>query len=94
MSVKKKTPIKGEPDFTTVSDETLKGFLDLAQQMRFVYQLCDGEKTRVMKEVWKQIADECAERLHKSVSEDLSRQSVEVETPVVHKIKMVKRIKR
>ena len=31
----KRVPIKGEPNFTTISDERLKGFIDLAQQMIF-----------------------------------------------------------
>ena len=90
----KRVPLKGEPDFTHVSDEVLKEFLDLTQQMIFVYQMCDSEKTLVMKEVWKQLNDEYADRLHTLVSEDFDRQSSECVSPVVHKIKMVKRIKR
>lgn len=90
----KRTPIKGEPDFTSLSDETLKRFLELAQQMIFAYQQCDEEKTRVMKEVWKQISDEYSDRLHVLAVDDLSKQTPEKDIPVVHKIKMVKRIKR
>ena len=89
-----KTPIRGEPDFTAISNEMLKGFIELSQQMIFVYRGCDEEKTRVMKEVWKQMSDEYSDRLHSLTVEDLSKQTHEQDSPVVHKIKMVKRIKR
>ena len=94
----KRVPIKGEPDFTTISDERLKGFIDLAQQMIFAYKYCDEEKTRVMKEIWKQLSDEQADRLCSLAIEELDRQEKEgKESPIkpsLHKIKTVKRIKR
>ena len=94
----KRVPIRGEPDFTTISDERLKGFIDLAQQMIFAYKYCDEEKTRVMKEIWKQLSDEQTDRLCSSAIAELDRQEKEEqESPVkpsLHKIKTVKRIKR
>lgn len=92
----KRVPIKGEPDFTTISDERLKGFIDLAQQMIFAYKYCDEEKTRVMRDIWKQMSDEYTERLCASAIAELDRQEQEsVESkPVMRKIKTVKRIKR
>ena len=85
-----RTPMKGQPDFSTLSDEKLKEYIDLAQQMIFAYQYCDEEKTRVMKEVWKQMSDEYADRLCNAPFIE----SVEECAPSVHKIKVVKPIKR
>lgn len=91
----KRVPIKGEPDFTTISDERLKGFIDLAQQMIFAYKYCDEEKTRVMRDIWKQMSDEHTERLCASAIAELDRQEQESESkPVMRKIKTVKCIKR
>lgn len=90
---KKRVPIKGEPDFTTISDKRLKEFIDLAQQMIVAYQYCDEEKTQVLKEIWKQLSNEHTDRLRVSAIVDLERQEV-IEKPIHHKIKMVKRIKR
>ena len=89
-------PLKGQPDFTTISDERLKGFLDLAQQMIFAYKYCDEEKTRVLTAIWKELSIEHTDRLCNSACAELECQSKEEEVvpPTVHKIKMVKRIKR
>ena len=92
-------PLKGQPDFTTISDDRLKGFLDLAQQMIFAYKYCDEEKTRILTAIWKELSIEHTDRICKSACEELERQSKEpkeeeVVPPTVHKIKMVKRIKR
>lgn len=84
------TPMKGKPDFTSISDEKLKGFIDLAQEMVFAYKYCDEEKTRVMSEVWKQLSDEHTERLCKAPVVERKEES----SLVTHKIKMAKRIKR
>ena len=92
-------PMKGLPDFSTLSDERVKEYLDLAQQMIFAYKYCDEEKTRVLTEIWKQLSDEHTDRLCASACAELDRQEKEskereVVPPAVHKIKMVKRIKR
>lgn len=91
----KRVPIKGEPDFTTISDERLHGFIDLAQQMIFAYKYCDEEKTRVLQEIWKQCSNEETDRLLcASAIKELDRQEAEVDTPVMRKIKIIKSIKR
>lgn len=92
----KRVPIKGEPDFTTISDERLKGFIDLAQQMIFAYKYCDEEKTRVMRDIWKQMSDEQTDRLCASAIAELDKQeeSLVTDKPVMRKIKTIKRIKR
>lgn len=85
-----RTPMKGQPDFSTLSDEKLKEYIDLAQQMIFAYQYCDEEKTRVMKEVWKQMSDEYSDRLCNAPFIEPEKEA----PTVVHKIKVVKRINR
>lgn len=89
----KRIPIKGEPDFTVISDEKLKGLIGLCQQMIYSYKGVDEEKVRVFTEVWKQLSDESTNRLCQSACEELSK---EEETPItiMHKIKKVKPVKR
>lgn len=82
--------MKGSPDFTTISDERLNGLIDLAQQMIFAYKYLDEEKVRVFTEVWKDLTNERTERLCNAPFIE-----PEKEAPVpVHKVKMVKPIKR
>ena len=92
-----RTPLKGLPDFSSISDERLREYIDLAQQMIFAYQYCDEEKTRVMKEVWKQMSDEYSDRLSKApfIEPEKDPCLIQEGAPVtVHKIKVIKRIKR
>lgn len=87
----KRTPIKGQPDFTTLSDEKVKEYRDLAQQMIFAYKYCDEEKTRVMTDIWKQMSDEYTDRLCNAPFVE----PVEESAPkTMHKIKTVKTLKR
>lgn len=88
--MKNRVPIKGQPDFTMISDERLKGFIDLAQQMIFAYEHCDEEKARVLREVWKQMSDEYTDRLSKAPFSP----PVEESAPLIHKIKTVKTLKK
>ena len=59
----KKFALKGEPDFHNISDERLKSFLDLAQQMIFAYKGHDDTKVKVLQEIWKDLSVEHTERL-------------------------------
>ena len=86
----KRVPIKGEPNFTNISDERLREFVDLAQQMIFVYEDCDSEKTRVLKEVWKQMSVEHTSRLSERTMRKLDSQ----DEVITHKVIRVKKIKR
>ena len=89
--MKKRTPLTGKPDFSSVSDERLREYRDLTQQMLFTYQHCDAEKVRVLTEVWQELSDECTERLCNAPFV----QPVEESSPkIVHKIKTIKCIKR
>lgn len=59
----KKYALKGEPDFHHLSDERLKSFLDLTQQMIFAYKHHDEEKVKVLESIWKDLSVESTERL-------------------------------
>lgn len=59
----KKYALKGEPDFHRISDERLKSFLDLTQQMIFSYKHHDAEKVKVLESIWKDLSVEYTERL-------------------------------
>lgn len=85
----KRTPMKGEPDFTAISDSRLRDFIDLAQQMIFAYQQCDSEKSRVMSEVWKQLSDEYTDRQLFNAPEVETVKT----TPKIHTVKLVKPLK-
>ena len=86
--MKKRLPIKGEPDFSVLSDSKIKDFMNTLQQMIFSYQE-DKEKKAILTEMWKQLSNEMTDRqvveAEKEVSADTS--------VVVHKVKPVKRIK-
>lgn len=73
----KKYAIKGEPDFHYISDERLKSFLDLIQQMIFAYKYHDKEKHEVLCAIWKDLSCEDADRLARSAIEELERQERE-----------------
>lgn len=62
MPSKKRMPLKGLPDFHTISDEKLKSFKDLAQQLIFSYSH-DVEKVRVLEEIWHDLNDEDSDRV-------------------------------
>lgn len=86
-----RTPVKGQPDFSTISDENLRGYIDLSQQMIFAYKYCDEEKVRVLTAVWKQMSDEYSDRVCKAPFKPVVEETTDA---VVHKIKMVKPLKR
>ena len=92
----KKTPIKGEPDFSSISDSRLKDYVDCIEKMIFAYQECDAEKARVLSAIWKELSDLHTDRTYSSAIEKMQAQEFVRETAkvAVHKIKMVKCIKR
>ena len=59
----KKYALKGEPDFHNLSDDRVKSFLDLAQQMIFTYKGHDDEKVKVLQDIWKELSLEHTSRL-------------------------------
>lgn len=90
-----RVPIKGEPDFTSISNERLNGFVELAQQMIFAYKGVSAEKVSVLKEIWKDMSKEQTSRLCASAYKEIDIQEEEEKKPLsVHRIKPVRRIKR
>lgn len=59
----KKYALKGEPDFHRLSDEKVKSFMDLTQQLIFSYKGHDDEKVKVLESIWKELSVEHTERL-------------------------------
>ena len=92
----KKTPTKGEPDFSSISDSRLKDYVDCIEKMIFAYQECDAEKSSVLREIWKELSDLHTDRTYSSAIKEMQEHKTvqETEKVVVHKIKMAKRIKR
>lgn len=72
----KKYAMRGKPDFTNVSDEKLKLFMDLTQQMIFAYNHYDDEKAEVLSSIWKDLNIEDSERVSKSACEALEKDEV------------------
>lgn len=86
----KKYAIKGEPDFHTISDERLKQFLDLAQQMIFAYKYHDKEKCEVLQAIYHDLMCEDVDRLADSAIAELSRQEKQ-ESAIVRKTPKLRR---
>lgn len=59
----KKYALKGEPDFHNVSNDRLRSFLDLTQQMIFAYKDFDPEKVKVLESIWKDLSVESTQRI-------------------------------
>jgi len=90
----KKYAIKGEPDFHNISDEKLKAYLDLIQQMIFSYKYHDKDKSEVLTEIWKELSIEDTERLCASAIAEIDRQSKEESSPTSALIKKVPKLRR
>lgn len=88
----KRYAIKGEPDFHTISDERLKSFLDLTQQMIFAYNHHDDAKVEVLKSIWKDLNNEDCDRLARSACEAIDKGENEVSTaPLLKKVPKVRK---
>lgn len=59
----KKYAVVGEPDFCNLSDDKVKSFLDMTQQLIFCYKGVDPEKVRVLESIWKDLSVESTERI-------------------------------
>lgn len=88
----KRYAIKGEPDFHNISDERLKSFLDLTQQMIFAYNHHDDAKVEVLKSIWKDLSIEDADRLARSACESIDKgESSGTPTPLLKKVPKVRK---
>lgn len=84
--------VKGEPDFHTISDEKLKSFLDLTQQMIFAYNHHDDSKVEVLKSIWKDLNFEHSDRTAHSACEAIDRgEDVGTPTPLLKKVPKVRK---
>lgn len=81
-----RVPMKGKPDFHSVSDSKLKLYLEVAQQMIFTYNEFEDKKA-LMKEVWKDISDELVDR----IPSDFEGDEVVTNTTIMKPKKVVKR---
>ena len=59
----RKVPLKGEPDFTNVSDETLKEYEKLIQRLIFAYNRENEEVVKVLKVALKDISMNLTKRI-------------------------------
>lgn len=59
----KKFALVGEPDFHNLSDEKLKSFLDMTQQLIFAYNGYDDGKVKALSSIWKDLSVENTARI-------------------------------
>ena len=77
--------VKGKPDFHTISDEKLKSFQDLIQQMLFAYQKESPEKVKVLTEIRKDLVNEDLDRLSEAISKTVDEKYDEEVKPTLLK---------
>lgn len=58
----RKTPLKGQPNFTSLNDKRLKEYADVIQEMIFAYKHHDKEVTVVLQRVHKEINNNLTDR--------------------------------
>lgn len=58
----RRTPLKGQPNFTSLSDKRLKEYADVIQEMIFAYKHHDKEATVVLQRVHKEINNNLTDR--------------------------------
>ena len=85
----KRIALKGEPDFHNLSDEKVKSFLDLAQQMIFAYKHHDSEKTKVLESIWKDLSLEHTNRI--IVSAEKAGSVAKAPAPMLKKIPKIRK---
>lgn len=84
MMSSKKYAVAGEPDFQNLSDEKVKSFLDLTQQLIFVYKHHDADKVKVLESIWKDLSTECTDRL--IVSSEKAGSVAKAPAPMIRKV--------
>lgn len=58
----RKTPMKNEPDFSNLDDARVKSYKAMITDLIGVYSELP-EKQEVLKSVWKDLSNECADRI-------------------------------
>ena len=78
-----KYALSGKPDFHNISDEKVKSFLDLTQQMIFAYKKHDPKRVEVLESVWKDLSVEYTSRV--SASSEKVGIEAKATTPMIRK---------
>ena len=68
----RRTPLKGQPDFTAISDTKMREYQNAVQDMIFAYKYYDKEATEVLKKIWKHLSDNLTDRLEYDTIQALS----------------------
>lgn len=82
----RRTPIKGEPDFTNVSTESLQQYKDCVQQLIHAYKGVSNDVVVQMQKVWKDLSDVVIERVADEAIKSIDSES----KPVSRRIKPVR----
>lgn len=61
MSVLRRVPEKGKPDFSNLDDKRVRKYRDVVNEMIGAFSEIPDVK-KVLTEVWKELSNECAER--------------------------------
>ena len=84
----KRTPMKGEPYFYHLSDEKLKQYRDVIEEM--VYSFSDfPEEKEVLHNIWVKLSDAYIDR----ITDELPEEKEVSEEPVDTEVKLIKRNK-
>lgn len=79
----------GKVDFHLLSDEELKAYLSLMQDMIYAYTGFSAEKVKVLEEVWGDLRAESIERLADSACKEVERS--ETPTTLIRKVPKLRR---
>lgn len=79
-----------EPDFKHLSDEKVKSFLDLTQQMLFAYNH-DSSKTEVLEEMWRDLNKEHCQRLGNSAVKSIEADSSSESSSMLKRVPKLRR---
>lgn len=67
--MRNKTPVKGQPDFTTLSDSRVKAYRNLIADMIGSYSQFP-EYTQILTQIWKDLTSENADRISHDTEEN------------------------
>lgn len=76
-----RTPLKGEPNFTKMSEEKLRQYQDCIQDMIFAYKSAeDKESVRVLEMCFKDISNELTEAIYRGTSKSVKKEESKKES--------------
>lgn len=82
----RRTPLKGEPSFTNISDQKLREYKDCIQDMIFAYDY-DKEIKEVLRKMYKQVSNHLVDRIDYDnlMTQRVSTEDVTMSNTVVKK---------